>query len=178
MPYSDYECKFNINLWLNPIRNEVARVLDLGVGSGTYFDYYAVRYNKLSKAEWYGIEVWQPYIEQFCLEQKYTKIYNADLRKFDYSILPKIDLVFAGDVLEHMDKKSAINIVKECKKISKYLIISIPIVHYPQEAINGNPYEAHVKDDWSHQEVVDTFDGIIKYHQGSLTGAYLIHVNT
>lgn len=178
MPVSDYECKFTINSWLNPIRSEVDRVLDLGVGSGTYYDYYSVRYNKLAKAEWYGIEIWQPYIEQFCLEQKYTKIYNSDIRKFDYSILPKIDLVFAGDVLEHMTKQSAIDVVNECKKISKYLIISIPIVYYPQESINDNPYEAHVKDDWSHQEVLDTFDGVIKHHQGSLTGAYLIQVNT
>jgi len=52
-------------------------------------------------------------------------------------------------------------------------IISIPITHFHQDAANGNPYETHVKEDWTTKEVLDSFHSIILKHEFSITGTYL-----
>jgi hypothetical protein len=57
---------------------------------------------------------------------------------------------------------------------SKRVIISIPIVNYPQDEVGGNPFERHVKDDWSHQEMMDTFPQITKHWQGKVIGVYFL----
>lgn len=135
-------------------RFKVNNVLDIGVGMGTYIDNYK---SIVSDAIWTGIEVWEPYIKQYDLKNKYNHIINQDVRKVDYNNLGKFDIVFAGDVLEHMTKEEAIVVVDNLLKISKSLFISIPIVHMPQGEWAGNPYEEHVKDDWSDDEVKQTF---------------------
>jgi hypothetical protein len=38
--------------------------------------------------------------------------------------------------------------------------------------LDGNPYEEHVKDDWSHNEVLSSFTNIIDDWQGEVVGAY------
>jgi hypothetical protein len=60
-----------------------------------------------------------------------------------------------------MTKQDAIELVEQILKPNTTLIISIPIRHMPQDAINGNPFEVHVKDDWTHQEVMDTWQSYI-----------------
>lgn len=178
MAHSDFECKITINKWLNDFRDSIGSVLDIGAGSGTYYNLYYQTYRKLRHAQWTAVEIWQPYIEEYQLASKYDKVFSEDIRNFNFRQLGKIDLVFAGDVLEHMEKTEAIAVINQCSDIANRIIISIPIVHYPQEPINNNPYEAHVKDDWSHEEVMETFDNIVKFEKGKLTGAYLIHTNT
>jgi hypothetical protein len=34
----------------------------------------------------------------------------------------------------------------------------------PQDDIEGNPFEIHVKPDWTHEEVVDTWKDVLKNH--------------
>jgi hypothetical protein len=46
-------------------------------------------------------------------------------------------------------------------------------VHYPQEEEFGNPYERHIKDDWSNEEIISTFGKyIIKHEINSIIGVY------
>ena len=47
-------------------------------------------------------------------------------------------------------------------------------VHYPQDAFEGNHFEIHVKDDWSHEEMMDTFPQIVKSWTGREIGCYLL----
>ena len=110
---------------------------------------------------------------QYGLKDIYNEVYVEDVRLFDFSKIGDIDLVFAGDILEHMTKEESVQVVLEVLKYSKKLIISIPIIHWPQHS-EVNPYEIHVKDDWSHQEVLDTFPHIKKHHKGEGIGVYLL----
>jgi len=55
---------------------------------------------------------------------------------------------------------------------ARHALIAIPIIHFPQGEEYGNPFERHVKDDWTHQEVLDTFPYITEYTVGQVTGAY------
>jgi hypothetical protein len=64
--------------------------------------------------------------------------------------------------MEHMTKAEAVALVEQILDHCKTLIISIPIIHMPQDAVEGNPFEVHVKDDWSHDEVVSTWTQYIK----------------
>jgi hypothetical protein len=84
--------------------------------------------------------------------------------------------VFAGDVLEHITKEEAIKVVDDLLKVAKRIIVSIPIVHFPQGEEEGNPYEAHVKDDWSHTEMLETFPQIKRSWTGNIIGVYLLEL--
>jgi 2-polyprenyl-3-methyl-5-hydroxy-6-metoxy-1,4-benzoquinol methylase len=143
--------------WVKSHQESITTILDIGAGSGTY-------YNLLSTIKpfvWNGVEAWNSYIDEYKLEEKYNKIYNVDIRQFDWPGC-EFDLTIAGDILEHITKEDAIILVERILNHSKTLIISIPIVHMPQDEINGNPYEVHVKDDWSHNEVLETWSSYIK----------------
>lgn len=156
--------------WFQNNKNSINRIIDIGAGSGTYYN--LVKDNNVDlQANWTAVEAWQPYIDKFNLTSKYNTVINADARKLDWNELGKFDLAIAGDVLEHMTKEEAIMLVDKILENCKTLLISIPIVHMPQDAVEGNPFEIHVKDDWSHDEVLDTWKGKIKefYRKSSKT---------
>lgn len=172
MPRSSKEGKPTTLSWIRNME-AVKTVLDVGVGVGTYRD-YCWRDSLLRDSIWWGVEAWEPYIEEFKLRKKYHHLINDDARFLDWTKLPTFDLVLFGDVLEHMSKTSAQSLVNAALENSRYVIISIPIMHLPQGAIYGNPFEIHVKDDWTHEEVLESFPNIIDSSPGKIVGVYLL----
>jgi len=141
-------------------------ILDIGAGSGTYAD--ALKENNYTGTI-DAVEVWPQYIEKYFLKKKYRFVYNEDVRQFknfDY------DVVIFGDILEHMTKDEAIKVWEKVSSQADYALIAIPIIHYHQGEIDGNPYERHIKDDWTHEEVLDTFSNITSSWTGDVVGAY------
>ena len=62
---------------------------------------------------------------------------------------------------------------RRCAEAARRAVyLSIPVVHYPQEPIEGNPYEVHVEEDWSHDKVLARFDGIGASWVGREVGVY------
>lgn len=143
-------------------------ILDVGAGQGVYLD--LIRQGLGSEVIVNAVEVWQPYIDQFNLEDRYNKLYVMDVRNV---INFKYDLVILGDVLEHMTEIEAVNLWEKISQQAKYAIISIPIIHYHQDAINGNPYEVHVEEDWNTERVLKTFKGIKEYKEFPVTGVFI-----
>lgn len=174
MPASAKEGKQETFAWVNKLDHDFKRVLDLGVGKGTYSRLFRKQPSKLRNCHWIGIEAWAPYIKQFNLFTRYHEIINQDIREADYDNLKPIDIAFAGDVLEHVTKEEAVDVVDKVLKISPYMVISVPIIYYPQGPLEGNPYEVHVKDDWSHEEIMSTFPQIKKAWTGNVVGCYLL----
>lgn len=162
MPFSLSTGKDQIQKWFTTNQHKLYRILDVGVGSGTYCKLIKEDNKVCVNSDWVGIEAWGPYIEQFDLKNRYNTIINTDIRKIDWETLGKFDVAIAGDVLEHVTKEDAIFIVDKILDYSSVLIISIPIVHMPQDEYEGNPYEVHIKDNWSHDEVLDTWNSYIK----------------
>ena len=142
--------------WFQDHAQNIATIVDIGAGSGTYINLIKESANCCADAKWIGIEAWQPYVAKFNLADRYDQLINADVRTVDWSTLSPT-VVIAGDVLEHMSKSDAVNLVDQVLNSAQTMIISIPIRHMPQDAINGNPYEVHVKDDWCHDEVMQTW---------------------
>ena len=151
--------------------NRFATILDVGAGDGGYSDLLSPH---LPGATWIGVEIWPPYIEKFKLSPKYHRLINADIRKLDPATLPPLDLTIFGDVLEHMTKAEALTLVERYLARSRFVLISIPVVPYPQDCENDNPFEVHVKDDWSHQEVVTSFPDIHTAFVHFKTGVYFL----
>lgn len=174
MPRSSNEGKDTIKQWIDDIEIIHKNIIDIGVGQGTYKDLFG-NLDKLKNTNWHGIEIWPRWIRKFNLKEKYDFLHQADVRNFDYKKYAPYDIAFAGDVLEHMTKDEAIDLVNELKIHATTVFISIPIVYMPQGADGGNPYEVHVKPDWSHEEVLETFSNIKKSWNGKKIGVYQIN---
>jgi len=165
---SSFEGKPQIKEWLKTLDIQHNKVLDIGAGAGTYPVLYR---DTLKDCKWTGVEIWEDYKIKFGIEKHYDTLLIGDARMMQFNYY---DVCFLGDVLEHMTKEEAISLVNKLKESCTYIVISIPIIYYEQGAIKGNPYEAHVKPDWSHKEVMETFTSIKKSWTGQTIGVYLI----
>ena len=166
MGYSDPENK----PWAKEKIIEInpSTVLDVGAGQGTYLN--LIRDGLGQNVIVDAIEVWDPYIKEFNLVQRYNQVFCVDVRKatkFDY------DLVILGDILEHMTEDEAVQLWHNISLQAKYALISIPIIHYHQDAINGNPYEVHVEEDWTVERVLNKFHNIIEHKEFAVTGTFI-----
>lgn len=144
-------------------------VLDVGAGAGTYLNLVRDVLGK-ENTKVTGVEIWKEYIKFYMLKFRYDSLIETDVRtieEFNY------DLVILGDVVEHMSKEDAIILWDKISKQAKYAIIALPTSYNPQGAVNDNPYEVHVKEDWSVKEVIDTFHGIVDYVDFSVQGAFI-----
>ncbi len=141
-------------------------VLDVGPGVGTY----AKLLSGLPLEAVIGLEVWEPYVRTYRLHDYYSEILLGDVRT---TPLPAVDVIVLGDVLEHMSRADGVDVWRRCAEAAaRAVYLSIPVVHYPQHEIEGNPYEVHVEEDWSHADVLATFEGIGAYELGDEVGVY------
>jgi len=147
MPTSDHH---NINTILTILtRLGPQRVLDIGCGFGKYGvllrEYLDIWKGRLEPQDWrltlVGIEAFSHYrnpIHDFV----YSTVHYGEAQK----ILPKLgefDVILMADVIEHLEKPQALQLVIECFAHSPVVIISTPIGFYPQGEICGNPHEIH-----------------------------------
>jgi len=189
MPFSSESGKHLIDRFVLRLRKEnltnTLYVLDIGVGSGTYFDRYAGTHLSKDKTVWTGVEIWEPYITKYQLATKYNSIIQQDAREYAAFAAKQAaeangtyyDICFVGDIAEHMTKDEAKLMVSNLSQFCRVIVMSIPIVHYPQGEYEGNPYEAHVKDDWSNEEVLETFSSITDFGVENEIGVYFISLD-
>ena len=147
MPMSSQSGKASIK-WVMSKLPEPKTALDIGCGEGTYAKLFP-------KLAFTGVEIWEPYAEKYGLQALYQNFILQDAREF--STDEHFDVCFLGDVLEHMTVSEATALLEKAKGWADTVIISIPIGHYPQDEYEGNPYERHVKDDWSDAQVKEAF---------------------
>lgn len=147
MPFSSEAGKASIAWALSRIPVPKT-ALDIGCGEGTYAKMFP-------KLQWTGVEIWEPYVEEYSLKDLYPSLQIADVREWDTD--EHFDVCFLGDVLEHMTKEEAQLVVQKAKRWADTVVISIPLGHYPQGEYAGNPYETHIKDDWSDVQVKNAF---------------------
>jgi tetratricopeptide (TPR) repeat protein len=146
MPSSDVKGKSQIADFVRSRKHD--KMLDIGCGEGTYA-------MLLPEAEWTGVEVWQPYVDGFKLHELYQNLHVMDARQWEPGS-QRWDIAVAGDVLEHMTEREASDLLLKLRSCADLVIISIPF-NMAQGEWGGNPYERHVKDDWTHEEVKSVF---------------------
>ena len=170
MPGSSKEGKDKIVEWVKKINPSHYKILDIGVGRGAY-SWYMRELENLQGCEWTGVEIWEPYVEAYDLPSRYDTVLVEDARSLTYGF-NNYDVAFCGDVLEHMTKQQAQDLVTKLQNCCKVVIISIPIIYYEQGPLKDNPYEIHIKPDWSHEEVMESFDNIIDNETYDVVGIY------
>ena len=63
-------------------------------------------------------------------------VHVADIRSFSWPT--RYDVVILGDVLEHLTLADALRVWASARAHARYLVLSIPIVEYPQGVHYGN----------------------------------------
>ncbi len=141
-------------------------ILDIGPGVGTYAKLLAgPAVSRIS-----AIEIWEPYLTTYRLRDYYDDVIVGDAREVDF---PEVDVVIMGDVAEHMTEPEALALWDKARTAArKAIYLSIPIIHYPQGSIEGNPHEHHIDEDWNHERVLATFAGIGATWTGTEVGVY------
>lgn len=147
----------------------IYRILDVGAGSGTYARLLADLDLEID-----AIEVWKPYISDYNLEMWYRYVYNNDVR--DTNILKEFgktyDLIIFGDILEHMSEEDAVRVWNEAGS-ARWRMASVPIIHYPQGAEFGNPYEVHVQEHLTEQKMNELFGPFDYSEVYDITGTFI-----
>ncbi|MFD6094731.1 class I SAM-dependent methyltransferase [Nocardiopsis flavescens] len=168
MPTSDPELKQWAVRHYQRLRPAVT--VDIGTGEGTYARLMRPHHH----GTWVGVEAWAPYVGEFGLRDLYDRVVIADVRHLDlHTVHHGPDLVIAGDVLEHMAADEARVVIAKLKAWADHLLVSIPIVHYPQGPYQGNWFDAH-QDHWSHQGMLDLLSpGVVDAVCGRVLGYFL-----
>lgn len=169
MPYSEREkFEWSINKIADNLQeNRLTTIIDVGVGAGLWEEYLKPYRDRIFL---WGIEVWTPYLQEFNLLQRYDLMCCMDARQINNWAA---DIVIFGDILEHMPLEDAVALWDRAGTQSQHRLLAIPTVYYPQGHIHDNPYEAHVTENWTHEDVLNTFKGITDYSpQYPYTRAY------
>lgn len=146
MPGSVKHGKQNIKEFVHSLK-DVKTIVDVGPGSGTYAELLGDKYKYI------GIEIFEDYIERFDLDSLYEDIIIADI--YDIAsdkVFPKGDLIIFGDVLEHLNKRKAQEVLDRALITYKHVVVSIPLGKYPGAVHYGNIHEKHIST-WSFEEV-------------------------
>jgi hypothetical protein len=141
--------------------------LDIGAGAGSWME--AVRPWFL-ESKWLAIEVWEPYVKQFCLWERYKFVATADAR---YTPFPQVDVCILGDVLEHMSESDSIDVWNKARAAARQAVImSSPVVHYEQGHVHGNPFQEHLQPDLNVATILKNYDGITNFVKGETVGTF------
>lgn len=88
-------------------------VLDVGPGFGKYgvlFREYCPRHPIMV-----GVEAWEPYVEAHRLRGIYDQLHVGDVLDLDDVTLNACDVVYLGDVIEHLDKDAALGLLQRIR---------------------------------------------------------------
>jgi SAM-dependent methyltransferase len=165
MAYSSDEGKGFFVDWLIHFARPLGftRFLDIGCGAGRYGDIIRTVFGPEVIVD--AVEPFGAYVVTHNLKEKYDKIYLEDISDCLWDI-GEYDLIIAGDVLEHIERDKAIDLVANLRRNCKFLWGAIPITvegrawsrGYKQdpEEWAENKYNEH-KHDWSMDEIQDCF---------------------
>ena len=174
MPTSDTENKNIVKDWFASI--VPTYTIDIGCGEGTYSKLIN---DDFRHGKWIGIEAWGPYVNQFELDKHYNSIIIGQAEYINYK---KIfdgfckcgnSLVIMGDMLEHMSKNVAKQLIDTIKEYADNIIISVPLLHCHQDPLDGNWFETHV-DHWTFEEMSKHLgEGLVGSVEGHILGYFM-----
>jgi hypothetical protein len=151
------------------------RVLDVGAGAGIWADLLTTgtvdRRATLKRENIDAVEIFEPYIERFGLEQKYNWIYRGDFKELAIRT-DWYNVVILGDVLEHFEMEDALKVWEKARQIVGpfgVVLLSTPIIDFPQGEVDGNVHEAHLSS--FDMEALKALSGVVKYQEGTIIGS-------
>ncbi len=121
-------------------------VLDLGCGPSSPLQHCPwIKYSV-------GVEAFKPYLEESKRVGIHTEYLNKEIGDLSFEA-DSFDAVIMIDVLEHLPKKTAFEIIGKAQKWArKKIIINTPNGFVQQPEVDKNPYQKH-RSGWTHQEM-------------------------
>jgi 16S rRNA A1518/A1519 N6-dimethyltransferase RsmA/KsgA/DIM1 with predicted DNA glycosylase/AP lyase activity len=163
MPYSYHYFKDDFKNHLTKNFQSDIKILDVGPGSGSYYDLLCKDFTNID-----AVEVYEPYIDQFELRDKYKNVYNQDILEFNYN---SYNYLILGDVLEHLSIEYAQNLLADLTLKNIYCMVAVPY-QMEQEAVGGNIYEIHKQDDLTIFNFTDRFPMMKSFRYNRDYGMY------
>lgn len=139
-------------------------ILDVGSGCGTY--------SKLLKDVFYNmdaVEIFEPYIEKYKLNELYNNVWNENILTFDFDYY---NIILMGDVLEHISEEEGIELIKKLYLKCDELVIAIPF-NSIQGEWGGNIYETHLQPNITHESFLKKYDGFKSLEYRDDYGVYV-----
>lgn len=164
MPYSYDYFKIEVGKHLIKSFPPSTRILDVGAGSGKYGAMLRFWFNDID-----ALEIFEPYIEQFKLNEIYNNVHIGNIIDFDISIY---DYIIMGDILEHLSVENAHDLLSKIHLLGKKCLVAIPYT-MEQGEVNGNIYEKHLQSDLTHDVFLFRYPMMKKLYRNHEYGYYI-----
>lgn len=164
MAYSYSYFKEDVAKYLKDKYTKDATVLDVGAGSGTYYNYLCDYFKNIS-----AVEVFEPNIKDFDLPSKYKKVYNVDIKDFEYE---HYDIIIFGDILEHLNVEDAQKVLEYALDRCEELIVAVPYL-YEQGICHDNVYEIHLQPDLTKEIMEERYPYLKLLYSNDEYGYYI-----
>ena len=139
-------------------------ILDVGAGCGNYYNLLGNFYNKID-----AVEIFEPNIKNYELENKYRKVYNIDICNFKYDFY---DIIIFGDIIEHLSVKEAQDVLKYAFERCEEMIVAVPYM-CEQGEYGGNVYEIHKQDDLTKENILERYPMLKLLYADDIYGYYV-----
>ena len=136
MSYSLFKREYKEHL-ISKFNNNI-KILDVGCGSGGYFELLNDNFKNID-----GIEIYPNYVQMFNLETKYKRLIIGDILKQD---LIEWEYFIMGDIIEHLSYEEAFQLIEKIHNSNKFMMIAVPY-NYEQGVEFGNVHEIHKQPD-------------------------------
>ncbi len=153
----------------NAIGKDVKTILDVGCGTGELMV-------NLSKGENWGIvgvDIYGPALKKAKKTGVYKELYQSDILKLPKNLTKrKYDVVFSSQVVEHLPKEKALELIGQLEKLAKKRVVITttvgfmkfnPLEPHHDHLHDENPFQKH-KSGWSSSEFKEM--GYISRGQG------------
>lgn len=140
-------------------------MLDIGCGDGKFRDLFR-DYTAMD-----AVEVWEPYLERFQLRERYRDVRCVNANYLTVSSLREYDVVFMGDVLEHLTVDEAQRILLRIEEAGCAAVVVVPW-EMEQGPWEGNPYEEHLQPDLTPERMAERYPQLQLVHKNNVCGVY------
>lgn len=117
MPTSYLDFKQDIRNYIINKYDKDIKILDVGPGEGTYSNLL----NEYKNID--CVEIYEPYINEYGLKNKYKNIYISNILDFDFDYY---DVIILGDILEHIVADDAVILINKLIDKCDEIIVNVP----------------------------------------------------
>ena len=130
------------------IKSSYKSILDVGCGKGK-MGVVIKRHRNLYSV---GVDAFAPYVTECRNSNIYNKIIQCDIRNLPFES-GSFDVVLCKEVIEHLEKGEAFELLKKLEEIARHkIIVTTPVGRYGQHAYDDNLLQEH-KSTWEPDEL-------------------------
>ena len=142
------------------------KVVDIGPGTG-HLSQLVRQFTSTIDA----VEIHEPYLKEYNLLDKYDTVYVADALEWARETEEQYDIALLVDVLEHFEVEDAQRLLWNLQAIATKVIVVVPWT-YPQDEVDGNPYEEHLQPDLTVALMAERYTSLVCLRAKQRMGLY------